>query len=144
MHVGVAAEVPEHLRTLDLPDVPDAVPAEATEIAQIEIWSQQPRHAQSGPRRAPAQRSVRNEGDEQRPPRREHRPRPAGGEGAGGEGRAARFDKFRTPGKPPRDERRGPRPSVAVPERRERQPDPDSPFAKLAALKAEMEKKGKS
>ena len=58
----------------------------------------------------------------------------------------SRFDKFRTPGKPPRDDRRGPRPSAgfAAPERRERQPDPDSPFAKLAALKAEMEKKGKS
>lgn len=124
-------------------DAADAAPAEQAEIVQIEIWAQQPRHAQTGPRRAPP-RGERTEGGEPRPPRREHRPRPAAGDSGGGEGRAARFDKFRTPGKPPRDERRGPRPSFAAPERRERQPDPDSPFAKLAALKAEMEKKGKS
>jgi ATP-dependent RNA helicase SUPV3L1/SUV3 len=146
-----AAEPVETPSTVDAPA--EAAPVETTAeaeageeaaVALIEIWAQQPRHAQTGPRRAPP-RGERTEGGEQRPPRREHRPRSAAGE-AGGEGRAARFDKFRTPGKPPRDDRRGPRPSAgfAAPERRERQPDPDSPFAKLAALKAEMEKKGKS
>ncbi|HEY8136838.1 MAG TPA: helicase, partial [Methylocystis sp.] len=67
-------------------------------------------------------------------------------------------DGFRSGGKPgqgsrpdhrdnrgPRDESR-PRPGGASvpPQRRERLPDPDSPFAKLLALKAELEKKGKS
>jgi ATP-dependent RNA helicase SUPV3L1/SUV3 len=116
------------------------------ETPQIEVWSLQ-RHAPSQPRRHQgAPRGEANAAGEQRPPRREHRPRSGGSEGAGGEGRAARFDKFRAPGKPPRDERRGPRPSAgfAAPERRERQPDPDSPFAKLAALKAELEKKGRN
>ena len=47
-----------------------------------------------------------------------------------------RFDPTRAPAGPPREFRTQPRPS------RERAPDPDSPFAKLAALKAELEKKG--
>jgi ATP-dependent RNA helicase SUPV3L1/SUV3 len=44
------------------------------------------------------------------------------------------------------DERRNQRGAAtsAPPPKRERLPDPDSPFAKLAALKAELEKKGKS
>ncbi|NBS35161.1 MAG: hypothetical protein EBS82_04865, partial [Methylocystaceae bacterium] len=42
----------------------------------------------------------------------------------------------RTPG--------GSRAFTASPERRDRPPDPNSPFAKLAALKAELEKKGTS
>jgi ATP-dependent RNA helicase SUPV3L1/SUV3 len=33
---------------------------------------------------------------------------------------------------------------LSPPEKRERQPDPDSPFAKLLVLKAELEKKGKN
>ncbi|MDB5559844.1 MAG: Helicase protein, partial [Enterovirga sp.] len=48
--------------------------------------------------------------NEERGPRRDDRPRPEGGR---------------------RDDRR--------PERRERQPDPNSPFAALAALKAQLE-----
>ena len=57
--------------------------------------------------------------------------RPPGGEGRPGGPRPER-------GRPGRDER--PR-FEARPERRERQPDPDSPFAKLAALKAQLEGK---
>jgi ATP-dependent RNA helicase SUPV3L1/SUV3 len=62
--------------------------------------------------------------------------------GAGGprdRNRGERFDKFaKRPRPPARDDRppRHPRPE------RERAPDPDSPFAKLLALKAELEKKG--
>ncbi len=75
-------------------------------------------------------------------PREGARPqaRPAAGEQRGsGEHRGDR---------PPRgDDRRnrtGGGAGFPQPRARERQPDPDSPFAKLAALKAELEKKGKS
>ena len=43
----------------------------------------------------------------------------------------------------PRRERSG-GPAAAPPRKHERAPDPDSPFAKLLSLKAELEKKGKS
>ncbi|HEY8064323.1 MAG TPA: helicase-related protein [Methylosinus sp.] len=48
--------------------------------------------------------------------------------------------------RPPRDDRRRGNGGFSTPEKRERErlPDPDSPFAKLLALKAELEKKGKS
>ncbi len=62
--------------------------------------------------------------------RPEGRPRPQGGGG----------------GRPDRDPRRGGDRTFATTEKpaaRERQPDPNSPFAKLLALKAELEGKGK-
>ncbi|MEF3365883.1 hypothetical protein V3H18_04975, partial [Methylocystis sp. 9N] len=87
----------------------------------------------------PAPRAA--DGGEQRPPRRDYRPRPEGD----GKERAPRAGaKPRFEGRPPRDDARQGRPGGFVKaERREKQPDPDSPFAKLAALKAELEKKGK-
>ena len=69
---------------------------------------------------------------------------PKGGFRSGGKpGQGSRPDQRDNRG--PRDESR-PRPGGASvpPQRRERLPDPDSPFAKLLALKAELEKKGKS
>ncbi|GLI91273.1 helicase-related protein [Methylocystis echinoides] len=134
--------------------------ATAEAPATIEIWAPV-RHAHAGgPRRqgAPQQRGPREAGAEgdRRGPRRD-RPRQAEG-GAEGAPRPAgkpdkprfdkpRFDKPRggAPRDDRRDDRRGGRPGGFAPtEKRERQPDPDSPFAKLAALKAELEKKGKA
>jgi ATP-dependent RNA helicase SUPV3L1/SUV3 len=123
----------------------EAAPAKAapTEPDSIEIWRPQ-RHVHSGPRprEAGAHRQAHGQGAEdkqqQRPPRRDQRP----GNAPGKEGRPAGKPRFE--GRPPRDDARPRRPGgFAAPERRERQPDPDSPFAKLAALKAELEKKGK-
>jgi ATP-dependent RNA helicase SUPV3L1/SUV3 len=105
----------------------------------IEVWRPQ-RHAHSSPRgrEGGARRAARDQGSEDKqPPRRDQRPR---AEVPGKDGRPA--GKPRTEGRPSRDDARPRRPS-SPPERRERQPDPDSPFAKLAALKAELEKKGK-
>ncbi|MGA9600154.1 MAG: hypothetical protein WBS22_07875, partial [Methylocystis sp.] len=70
-------------------------------------------------------------GQPARPPRQPHKNEP----GARGERRADN--------RAPRDERN--RNASGAPKKpRERLPDPDSPFAKLLALKAELEKKGKS
>jgi ATP-dependent RNA helicase SUPV3L1/SUV3 len=116
----------------------DAAPA-APEA--IEIWRPQ-RHAHTGPRREGAVRRVaRDQGaEDKRPPRRDQRSRADGP----GKDAARPAGKPRHEGRPPRDDSRARRPGgFAAPERRERQPDPDSPFAKLAALKAELEKKGK-
>ncbi|WP_132256099.1 hypothetical protein, partial [Methylobacterium segetis] len=72
----------------------------------------------------------------------EGRNRPAQGEREGrreGGGRRDRFEGGR--GRPDRREENrhaGPREDQRPP-RRERAPDPDSPFAKLAALKAQLE-----
>ena len=115
------------------------VPAAPAAPEAIEIWRPQ-RHAHSGPRgrEGGAQRAARDQGaDDKRPPRRDQRPR---AEAPGKDGRPP--GKPRADGRPPRDDAR-PRRTFSPPERRERQPDPDSPFAKLAALKAELEKKGK-
>ncbi|MDJ0449655.1 helicase-related protein [Methylocystis sp. JR02] len=140
--------------TAEAPAAAEGAPPEAP--AMIEVWAPQ-RHAHAGPRRhqgAP-QRGPREGGaeGERRPPRRD---RPRQPEGAATAAESAprpagkphfdkpRFDKPR-PDRGPRDDRRGrPGGGFAAPERRERQPDPDSPFAKLAALKAELEKKGKA
>ncbi|WP_424360632.1 hypothetical protein [Methylocystis parvus] len=102
------------------------------------------------PRRHHGQPAGQGEGERRNGPRRD-RPRAAEG-GADGGGRPGgrpqdkpRFDKPRFERGGPRDDRRGrPGGGFNAPEKRERQPDPDSPFAKLAALKAELEKKGKS
>lgn len=138
----------------------ESAAGEAGEIAQIEVWAPQ-RHAHAGPRRPPQQQRARRQGEAERGgPRRDRQPQ---AEGAGapeaGPRHAAkpgfdkprfdkpRFDKARpSRGAPRDDDRRPPRAGggFAPAEKRERQPDPDSPFAKLAALKAELEKKGKS
>ncbi|MBI5012558.1 MAG: helicase, partial [Methylocystis sp.] len=124
----------------------EAAPAKAapTEPDSIEIWRPQ-RHVHSAPRsrEAGAHRQAHGQGAEdkqqQRPPRRDQRPP---GNAPGKEGRPS--GKPRIDGRPPRDDGRARRPGgFAAPERRERQPDPESPFAKRAALKAELEKKGK-
>jgi ATP-dependent RNA helicase SUPV3L1/SUV3 len=141
-------------------DVADALAEPATEEAPatIEIWAPQRHVHGGGPRRhgPPQRREGGAEGD-RRPPRRD-RPRPAEAGAASPEGAPhpgarphfdkprfdkPRFDKNRPDRGGPRDDRR-PRPAGGPPpEKRARQPDPDSPFAKLAALKAELEKKGK-
>jgi ATP-dependent RNA helicase SUPV3L1/SUV3 len=79
----------------------------------------------------------------------ENRPRsdaPKGGFRSGGRpSQGSRPDQRDNRGT--RDEGRDNRPggfTSAPPQKRERLPDPDSPFAKLLALKAELEKKGKS
>ncbi|MGE5369621.1 MAG: helicase, partial [Chloroflexota bacterium] len=164
----IVAEAPAPIAEAEAAEAPEtaaaeAVPAEGVEAAApeapatIEVWAPV-RHAHAGgPRRqqgAPQQQRAPREGaeGERRGPRRD-RPRQA--EAAPAEGAPAgkpRFDKprFDNPrfdkprGTAPRDDRRGGRPGGYAPEKRERQPDPDSPFAKLAALKAELEKKGKA
>jgi ATP-dependent RNA helicase SUPV3L1/SUV3 len=133
----------------------DESPAgEAAEIAQIEVWAPQ-RHAHAGPRRPPQQQRARRQGEAERGgPRRDRQPQAegAGAPEAGPRHAAkprfdkARFDKTRPGRGAPRDDERRPTRAgggFAPAEKRERQPDPDSPFAKLAALKAELEKKGK-
>ncbi len=148
----VAATAPEPAAEAEAALEPPAV---------IEVWGPQ-RHAHAGPRRhqgAPQRAPREGAEGERRPPRRDHRPRqpegaaaPADGAGQAAGGRPhfekPRFDKPRfdkpRPDRGPREDRRGrPAGNFAPAEKRERQPDPDSPFAKLAALKAELEKKGK-
>jgi ATP-dependent RNA helicase SUPV3L1/SUV3 len=93
----------------------------------------------------------------ERPPRRDERPRQGQGprpEGRPEPGRGSRpeqgrgprpdFKRDGRPGGPRRDDRGGERfQQPARPRPAEREPDPDSPFAKLAALKAQLER-GKS
>ncbi len=154
------------------PALADAPPALA-EPALLEVWSLQ-RHAHSGPRRHTGpQRAGESTGAEagerSRPPRREQRPRPAAAPAQPGQDPApqgdrkqgSRPDRGASSAKPKFDKPRGDRQRFDRPQRndqrsrppafvssekrdRDRQPDPDSPFAKLAALKAELEKKSKS
>jgi len=139
----------------------------SAEPAPIEVWTLQ-RHVPQAPRRrqggAPAAgqdegRSARPAGERQRGPRpgQGGGRRPAPGEGEQAEQRprvdARKESGFRAGGgkprsdnRPPRDDRRRGNGGFSTPEKREKErlPDPDSPFAKLLALKAELEKKGKS
>ena len=99
--------------------------------------------AQEARPQAEPPRGERSQGER---PARNH-PRadaPKGGFRSGGKpGQGPRPDQRENRG--PRDESRArPGGASAPPQRRERLPDPDSPFAKLLALKAELEKKGKS
>ncbi|PWB95162.1 helicase-related protein [Methylosinus sporium] len=153
---------------------PAAAEPVSTEPAPIEVWTLQRHVPQAPRRRpggAPGQeeggRPARPAGERPRGPR----PAQAGGrrsepgEGAQAEHRprpdARKESGFRSSGKPrgdhprgdnprgdrpPRDDRRRGNGGYSAPERREKErlPDPDSPFAKLLALKAELEKKGKS
>ena len=131
-------------------------------VAMIEVWTLQrhsaqgprrhqgggeargPRHgAERGPRRVFAPRaegesaaSVRAEGEAAerhppRPPRQPHKNEPGGRGERRADNRGSRDERNRNAGGAPKKPR-------------ERLPDPDSPFAKLLALKAELEKKGKS
>ena len=140
-------------------------PADAEET-KIEVWRPHRHHGgprrherapNRGPRRdgAPAAKAATAEGGE---PRRDQRrfnrpPRPEGeGRSEGGKPRfegKPRFDDKSRDGKPrfegkrpPRDDRNaGAGRAFSSGEKpRNREPDPNSPFAKLAALKAEMEK----
>ncbi|AWM88939.1 helicase-related protein [Microvirga sp. 17 mud 1-3] len=152
--VEVSAEVPAEAAS----ETPVETPAEPE---MVEVWRQHRRHHEGGHARQGRGRQERGErrprqGDQrqgeqrhgeqpsgERPPRPDRRPerREASGEG----GRPQQGRHSRGPGRP--DERRGPprhgkgfEPRRdAGHERRERQPDPDSPFAKLMALKAQLE-----
>lgn len=127
----------------------------------IEVWRQGRRHHEGGQARHGRGRPQRGERHDRRPrqgeaqgeqpqgerpnrqgPRPDRRPdrREAQGEGGRPQDRGPR------PGRP--DDRRGPRPDKRHEgrrdgghERREKQPDPNSPFAKLMALKAQLEDK---
>ncbi|WFS10767.1 helicase-related protein [Methylobacterium sp. 391_Methyba4] len=129
----------------------------AAEVPQIDVWRlqrhQRPAHQrpQNRPRGAgrgrdagqPGQNPGQGRADGGRP---EHR-RAEGGDGGPrpGRDRGPRRDRFEGGRPERRDDQRnaeqrhaGPRPDQRPP-RRERAPDPDSPFAKLAALKAQLE-----
>ncbi|WP_414472833.1 helicase-related protein [Microvirga sp. M2] len=127
-------------------------PAQApAEPEMIEVWRQHRRHHEGGQarqgREARGNRGERGERGDRRPrlgegkgerPRRE-----AQGEGGHPEGGRP---QNRPPRGPRPDDRRGPRPDKrgenrrdGGQERREKQPDPNSPFAKLMALKAQLE-----
>ncbi len=135
---------------------PDLAPAE--QIADAT--------AAGEPAAQPRQRPERTDGNSRPNARNRHRDfkRPGsegrggegrGGEGRGGEGREAGVGDPRAGGdhaggrrngdraKGHRDDRRPSLQSSEGPRSRERAPDPDSPFAKLAALKAQLEKDGK-
>jgi len=144
---------------------PDADAAPAT----IDVWSQHRhpqgaarRHGGGGQRPAPAGAPAEGEAGAARPPRRERggfrsaapggarpdnagapRPRPDGEKRDNGPRHGGK-PRFERPAGGRDDERRNRPAASAPPPRRERLPDPDSPFAKLLALKAELEKKGKS
>ncbi|PWB84493.1 MAG: helicase [Methylocystaceae bacterium] len=154
-------------------EIPAKEKAAPEEPALVEVWAPQ-RHAHAGPRRrhsgGPAQarssvgaqaenasaRPARHDkprgpgrapdsGDEPHSADRgEQRPR---GDGARKEGGFRQGGKPRPDHRPHRDDDRRRRSGAfASPEKREKErlPDPDSPFAKLLALKAELEKKGKN
>ena len=157
---GAAAAVAEGVA----PVAPEAV----AEPAPIEVWRLHRRHHDGGQARQGRERSRRAEGGAGRDarPRRERPDRPErrpGGPGGPHERRAeapdsAKADAAGTETRPPRgprrsDERRGTqregrgaearRSNGQEPrrreERRDKPPDPNSPFAKLAALKAQLE-----
>jgi ATP-dependent RNA helicase SUPV3L1/SUV3 len=134
-------------------------PAQApAEPEMIEVWRQHRRHHEGGQARQGREaRGNRHERGE-RPERGDRRPRHGEGRHGDGKGershrqdrREAQGEGGRPQNRPPRgprpDERRGPRPDKRPDnrreggqERREKQPDPNSPFAKLMALKAQLE-----
>jgi ATP-dependent RNA helicase SUPV3L1/SUV3 len=101
-----------------------------------------PRHDRPGQVPSGQERAPAPEGPEARPPRPERR--------AEGQGRPDRargdFGDRRGPQRHGRDgktdlkrDNGGTRPPERRPERREKAPDPNSPFAKLLALKAQLE-----
>ncbi len=153
----VVAEAPAETLTIPEPAATDAAPAEApAEPAFIEVWrpgrpggQQRPHRRERRPERAapsestsPTEAAPPAEG-EARPPRQPNRrnvrsakPQP--------HDRADRPDRPDRPPRRDRPDRRerpqgGPPQAAPRPERREKAPDPDSPFAALAALKARLE-----
>lgn len=127
-------------------EAPAQVPAEPE---MIEVWRQHRRHHEGGhARQGREARGPRHERGE-RPERGDRRPRHGEGQGERLR-REAQGEGGRPQNRPPRgprpDDRRGPRPDKRADsrreggqERREKQPDPNSPFAKLMALKAQLE-----
>jgi len=129
-------------------------PAQDTpaEPEMIEVWRQHRRHHEGGHAR---QGREGREGRGNRGERGDRRPHQGRGDGEG-KGRAerprreAQGEGGRPQNRPPRgprpDDRRGPRPDKRADnrrdggqDRREKQPDPNSPFAKLMALKVQLE-----
>jgi ATP-dependent RNA helicase SUPV3L1/SUV3 len=123
------------------------------EPEMIEVWRQHRRHHEGGhARQGREARGNRHERGE-RPERGDRRPRHGEGQGERPhrqDRREAQGEGGRPQNRPPRgprpDDRRGPRPDKRADnrrdgghERREKQPDPNSPFAKLMALKAQLE-----
>ncbi|WP_043385168.1 MULTISPECIES: helicase-related protein [unclassified Methylobacterium] len=145
------------------PDAADAAEGKAAEgepaaeVPQIDVWRlqrhQRPAHQrpQNRPRGAGRGRDAgqpgQNPGQGRADGGRLEQRRAEGGEGGPrpGRDRGPRRDRFEGGRPERRDDQRnaeqrhaGPRPDQRPP-RRERAPDPDSPFAKLAALKAQLE-----
>ncbi|GJE37518.1 helicase-related protein [Methylobacterium persicinum] len=142
-------------------EAPSKEQSASAEVPPIEVWRLQ-RHQRPANARPNNRPRGRRDGAPGGPPGAGNEQRRAEGEGAprqgrddrrrdrpeGGrperrrdEGRPDRRPEHRGEGRPdPRQEARhaGPRPDQRPP-RRERAPDPDSPFAKLAALKAQLE-----
>ncbi|SCY24277.1 helicase-related protein [Microvirga guangxiensis] len=133
----------------------EAAPEAPSEPEMVEIWRQHRRHHEGGHarqgREARGGRHERGERSERgdRPERGDRRPRHGEGQGERPR-REAQGEGGRPQNRPPRgprpDDRRGPRPDKRADnrregghERREKQPDPNSPFAKLMALKAQLE-----
>jgi ATP-dependent RNA helicase SUPV3L1/SUV3 len=151
---------------------PDAKPA-AEDPGLVEVWrpgwsdERRPRrHARGGKReaqhadgngQAATSAAGTAEGEAQERPRRQGRPgrqerqrdggeRPREGRGDRARGRERPFGERSRDGqrRPGRDEGRVFASSQKAPrDRREKEPDPDSPFAKLAALKAQLEANNK-
>jgi ATP-dependent RNA helicase SUPV3L1/SUV3 len=152
-----AAAVPEApARTETAAHAPEATaaPTLPAEEAFIEIWRpgrpEGARPRPRGPRRPPHAAEQKPSADAQRPAAAASRaPAPAAAEGTKPE-RPARQPR---PGRKPRPDRtdRPPRPpregglfaTSAPKERRDKAPDPNSPFAKLAALKEQLEANAK-
>ncbi len=127
------------------------------EPEMVEVWRQHRRHHEGGhARHGRDNRGARHERGErsergERPERGDRRPRHGEGQGERPRrDREAQGEGGRPQNRPPRgprpDDRRGPRPDKRADhrrdggqERREKQPDPNSPFAKLMALKAQLE-----
>ncbi|MCA8889430.1 MAG: hypothetical protein KDA46_11410, partial [Parvularculaceae bacterium] len=113
----------------------DAVVAEETELEEVVLW----RHA---PRRPPQDKRHEKRGDDRRGgahsgAKAGDRKDARGGHGKpGGKKRDARGPKKGAP--------KGERRYSSQPPRRNREPDPNSPFAVLAALKSDMSTNGKS
>ncbi|MBN4093010.1 helicase [Methylobacterium sp. OT2] len=152
-----AAEVePDAAESAETAEAVGAEGEGAAEIPQIEVWRlqrhQRPAHQrpQNRPRGAGRGRDGGQQGQHSGQGRPDGgRPEQRRAEGDGGprpgRDRGPRRDRFEGGRPERRDDQRGaeqrhsgPRPDQRPP-RRERAPDPDSPFAKLAALKAQLE-----
>ncbi|SEN62167.1 ATP-dependent RNA helicase SUPV3L1/SUV3 [Methylobacterium sp. UNC300MFChir4.1] len=152
-----AAEAePDAAETAETAEAVGAEGEGAAEIPQIEVWRlqrhQRPAHQrpQNRPRGAGRGRDGGQQGQHSGQGRPDGgRPEQRRAEGDGGprpgRDRGPRRDRFEGGRPERRDDQRGaeqrhsgPRPDQRPP-RRERAPDPDSPFAKLAALKAQLE-----